>query len=62
MNIDDREAAPDAPPDRSRGDRAVVIANAGSGKTWTLANTILRWALDDLRAGRPARLDELLAV
>ena len=47
---------------RSRGDRTVVIANAGSGKTWTLANTILRWALDDLRAGREARLDELLAV
>lgn len=47
---------------RPRGDRTVVIANAGSGKTWTLANTILRWALDDLRAGREARLDELLAV
>ncbi|MFM1821990.1 MAG: ATP-dependent helicase/nuclease subunit [Planctomycetota bacterium] len=47
---------------RSRGDRTVVIANAGSGKTWTLANTILRWALDDLRAERPVRLDELLAV
>jgi ATP-dependent exoDNAse (exonuclease V) beta subunit len=50
------------PTPRTKGDRTVVIANAGSGKTWTLANTILRWALDDLRADRTIRLDELLAV
>ena len=29
---------------------SVVIANAGSGKTWTLANRIIGWSLDEVRA------------
>ncbi len=31
--------------------RTIVIANAGSGKTWTLANRILAWCLARVRAG-----------
>jgi len=41
---------------------SVVIANAGSGKTWTLANRIIRWAIDDLRAGRQPEPARVLAV
>ena len=39
--------------------RSLVIANAGSGKTWTLANRFLSWCMDELRRGRkpdPARI------
>jgi ATP-dependent exoDNAse (exonuclease V) beta subunit len=42
--------------------RTVVIANAGSGKTWTLANRILRWTVDELRAGREPRPSGTVAV
>ena len=31
--------------------RTIVIANAGSGKTWLLANRILAWCLARVRAG-----------
>ena len=41
---------------------SVVIANAGSGKTWTLANRIIRWVIDDLRAGRQPEPARVLAV
>ena len=41
---------------------AVVIANAGSGKTWTLANRVLRWSLDEIRAGRRPEPACVLAV
>jgi len=41
---------------------SVVIANAGSGKTWTLANRIVRWCIDELRAGRPPEPARILAV
>jgi len=42
--------------------RSVVIANAGSGKTFTLANRILRWSIDALRAGREPEPARILAV
>ena len=41
---------------------AVVIANAGSGKTWMLANRVLRWSLDEIRAGRRPEPACVLAV
>jgi ATP-dependent helicase/nuclease subunit A len=50
-------AAPSAPAPRS-----IVIANAGSGKTWTLANRILRWSIDEVRAGRKPEPARALAV
>jgi ATP-dependent exoDNAse (exonuclease V) beta subunit len=43
-------------------DRTIVIANAGSGKTWTLANRILRWLIDEIRAGRAPEPSGTLAV
>ena len=43
-------------------DRTIVIANAGSGKTWTLANRILRWLIDELHAGRTPSPSQALAV
>ena len=43
-------------------DRTIVIANAGSGKTWTLANLILRWMIDEIRAGREPQPSGTLAV
>ena len=42
--------------------RSIVIANAGSGKTWTLANRILRWSIDEVRAGREPQPARMLAV
>jgi ATP-dependent exoDNAse (exonuclease V) beta subunit len=42
--------------------RSIVIANAGSGKTWTLANRILRWSIDEVRAGRAPQPARALAV
>ena len=43
-------------------DRTIVIATAGSGKTWTLANRILRWLIDEIRAGRAPEPSGTLAV
>ncbi len=42
--------------------RSIVIANAGSGKTWTLATRVLAWCIEDLRANGQARPAQLLAV
>lgn len=52
-----RDAGTQAPAPRS-----IVIANAGSGKTWTLANRILRWSIDEVRAGREPQPARMLAV
>ena len=41
---------------------SLVIANAGSGKTWTLANRIIHWSLEELRAGRKPEPARALAV
>ena len=41
---------------------SVVIANAGSGKTWMLANRVLRWSLDEIRAGRRPEPACVLAI
>ena len=41
---------------------SVVIANAGSGKTWMLANRVLRWSLDEIRAGRRPEPAWVLAI
>lgn len=43
-------------------DRTVLLANAGSGKTFTLANRVLAWCLSEVRAGRPAAPADILAV
>ncbi|MFM7260754.1 MAG: UvrD-helicase domain-containing protein, partial [bacterium] len=43
-------------------DRTVLLANAGSGKTFTLANRVLAWCLAEIRAGRPAAPANILAV
>ncbi len=50
------------PTDPHATPRSVVIANAGSGKTFTLANRILRWSIDELRAGRAPQPARILAV
>lgn len=42
--------------------RSVVVANAGSGKTWTLANRILAWCLDGQRADGAPDPSRMLAV
>ena len=42
--------------------RSIVVANAGSGKTWTLANRILAWCMDEVRAGRAPEPARILAV
>ena len=42
--------------------RSILVANAGSGKTWTLANRVLAWCFDELRAGRTPRPSAILAV
>ena len=42
--------------------RSVLLANAGSGKTFTLANQIIRWAIERLRAGRAPEPWLILAV
>ncbi|MCE2884312.1 MAG: UvrD-helicase domain-containing protein [Planctomycetaceae bacterium] len=42
--------------------RSILVANAGSGKTWTLANRVLAWCFDELRAGRQPRPSAILAV
>ena len=42
--------------------RSILVANAGSGKTWTLANRVLAWCFDERRAGRTPRPAAILAV
>lgn len=42
--------------------RSVVVANAGSGKTYLLANRIVRWMLEERRASGTASPDRILAV
>ena len=42
--------------------RSVVVANAGSGKTYLLANRIIRWMLEERRRGGSASPDRILAV
>ena len=42
--------------------RSVVVANAGSGKTYLLANRIVRWMLEERRASGSASPDRILAV
>jgi ATP-dependent helicase/nuclease subunit A len=42
--------------------RSVLLANAGSGKTFTLANQIIRWAIERLRAGQEPEPWRILAV
>ena len=43
-------------------DRSIVIANAGSGKTWTLANRVLAWCMREVRASRTPQPAQILAV
>ncbi len=43
-------------------DRSVVVANAGSGKTYLLANRIVRWMLADRGSEGPSRPEEILAI
>jgi ATP-dependent exoDNAse (exonuclease V) beta subunit len=40
----------------------VLLANAGSGKTFTLANQIIRWAIERQRAGKAPEPWRILAV
>ena len=42
--------------------RSVVIANAGSGKTYLLANRLIRWMIEERRATKTASPDRMLAV
>lgn len=49
-------------PARKAPKRSILIANAGSGKTWTLANRVLAWCFDERRAGRTPRPAAILAV
>ncbi len=42
--------------------RSVVIANAGSGKTYLLANRLIRWMIEERRATKSASPDRILAV
>ncbi len=42
--------------------RSVVIANAGSGKTYLLANRLIRWMIEERRATNTASPDRMLAV
>ncbi len=42
--------------------RSVVVANAGSGKTYLLANRIIRWMLEERRRSGSASPDRILAV
>ena len=42
--------------------RSVVVANAGSGKTYLLANRIVRWMLEEHRRSGTASPDRILAV
>jgi ATP-dependent exoDNAse (exonuclease V) beta subunit len=42
--------------------RSVVIANAGSGKTYLLANRLIRWMIEERRATTTASPDRMLAV
>jgi superfamily I DNA/RNA helicase len=42
--------------------RSVVIANAGSGKTYLLANRLIRWMIEERRATGSASPDRILAV
>jgi len=42
--------------------RSIAIANAGSGKTFTLANRVIAWSVAELRAGRAPEPERLLAV
>lgn len=42
--------------------RSVVVANAGSGKTYLLANRIIRWMLEERRRSGTASPDRILAV
>lgn len=43
-------------------ERAVLLANAGSGKTFRLANSVIRWCIDEMRAGREPAPSRILAV
>ena len=42
--------------------RSVLLANAGSGKTFNLANQIIRWAIEQIRAGKAPAPWLILAV
>lgn len=42
--------------------RSIVIANAGSGKTFTLANRIIAWCIEEIRAAREPKPSRILAV
>ncbi|MEY2795229.1 MAG: ATP-dependent helicase/nuclease subunit, partial [Planctomycetota bacterium] len=57
MSSNATDVAATRPPKRS-----ILVANAGSGKTWTLANRVLAWCFDELRAGRTPRPSAMLAV
>ena len=43
-------------------DRSVVVANAGSGKTYLLANRIVRWMLEERRRTGNASPERVLAI
>jgi ATP-dependent exoDNAse (exonuclease V) beta subunit len=43
-------------------DQSVVVANAGSGKTYLLANRIIRWMLQERRRTGHATPERVLAV
>jgi ATP-dependent exoDNAse (exonuclease V) beta subunit len=43
-------------------DRSVVVANAGSGKTYLLANRIVRWMLEERRRTGRASPERILAI
>jgi hypothetical protein len=43
-------------------DRSAVVANAGSGKTYLLANRIVRWMMAGRGSGGPSSPEEVLAI
>ncbi|MFO0961693.1 MAG: UvrD-helicase domain-containing protein [Phycisphaerales bacterium] len=43
-------------------DRSVVVANAGSGKTYLLANRLIRWLIQERRRSGRAAPDRILAT
>lgn len=43
-------------------DRSVVVANAGSGKTYLLANRYVRWMLEARSRGEPSSPERILAI
>jgi ATP-dependent helicase/nuclease subunit A len=43
-------------------DRSILLANAGSGKTFNLANRVIAWSIAEIRAGRRPQPSHILAV